>query len=202
LGFGLGAWPGSCHGHRLLRSWRLGLALTLAGVAGYFIFTQGLAADLVAGEQYSIDSRWVAYGIVLELARSNPLLGLGMANYHFYTPLIPIWGWYVQFNSHNQYIDLIAQTGLIGLGCYFWFVAAVGRLGWRLRTKVGDGFARAYVYGALGGLAGMLVAGWLGDWVLPFVYNIGLIGLRASLLGWMFLGGLLVIEKLAKEQIA
>jgi hypothetical protein len=185
-----------------LRSWRLGLALTLAGVAGYFFFTQGLVADLVADEQYSIDSRWVAYGIVLELARANPLLGLGMANYHFYTPLIPIWGYYVQFNSHQQYIDLIAQTGLIGIGCFFWFMATVGRLGWRLRTKVGDGFACAYVYGALGGLVGMLVSGFLGDWVLPFVYNIGLPGLRASLLGWLFLGGLLVVEKLAKEQAA
>jgi hypothetical protein len=49
-------------------------------------------------------------------------------------------------------------------------------------------------------VAGTLVAAGLGDWVLPFVYNIGLIGLRASLLGWLFLGGLLVVEKLAKEQ--
>jgi O-antigen ligase len=185
-----------------LRSWRLGLALTLLGVVFKFTFAPDLAAEMVADDRYSIDSRWEAYRIVLELARANPLLGLGMSNYYHYTPLIPIWNYYVPFNSHSQYIDLIAQTGLIGLGCFFWFIAAVGRLGWRLRTKVGDGFARAYVYGALGGLAGMLVAAYLGDWVLPFVYNIGLPGLRASLLGWMFLGGLLVIEKLVKDQVA
>ncbi|MBE0411119.1 MAG: O-antigen ligase family protein [Anaerolineales bacterium] len=184
-----------------LRSWRLGLVITLVSVAGKFIFDPGLAADLVAADQYSIDSRAEAYRIVLELARANPLLGLGMSNYYHYTPLIPIWGYYVPFNSHSQYIDLIAQTGLIGLGCFFWFVAEVGRLGWRLRTQVSGGFATAYVYGALGGLAGMLVAGYLGDWVLPFVYNIGLIGMRASLLGWMFLGGLLVIEKCTQNRV-
>jgi hypothetical protein len=185
-----------------LRSWRLGLAIILAGVAIKLIFDPNLAGDLVAADQYSIDTRWAAYEIVLQLARANPLLGLGMANYYHYTPLIPIMGWYVQFNSHSQYIDLIAQTGLVGLMCFFWFVFEIGRLGWRLRTQVTGGFATAYVYGTLGGLVGTLVAGALGDWVLPFVYNIGLIGLRASLLGWLFLGGLLVVEKLAKEQAA
>ena len=58
------------------------------------------------------------------------------------------------------------------------------------------GFARAYVYGALGGIAGTLVAAALGDWVLPFVYNIGLRGMRASLLGWMFMGGLVALEQM------
>lgn len=36
----------------------------------------------------------------------------------------------------------------------------------------------------------------LGDCVLPFVYNIGLIGLRASMLGWLFLGGLVAVERM------
>ena len=58
------------------------------------------------------------------------------------------------------------------------------------------GFAQAYVYGALGGLAGTLAAGALGDWVLPFFYNIGMTGFRASILGWLFLGGLVALEQM------
>ena len=54
---------------------------------------------------------------------------------------------------------------------------------------------RPEVLGGLGGFAGMLLVGMLGDWFLPFVYNIGLIGFRASVVGWVFLGGVLVIEK-------
>jgi hypothetical protein len=107
-------------------------------------------------------------------------------------------GWYVQFNSHNQYVDIVAQTGLLGLACFLWFAWEAGWLGSRLRARVPEGFAQAYVYGALGGLVGMLVAGMLADWVLPFVYNIGLAGFRASVLGWLFLGGLLSLEQIAE----
>jgi hypothetical protein len=61
------------------------------------------------------------------------------------------------------------------------------------------GFTHAYVVGALGGLAGMLVAGMLGDWMIPFVYNVGLEGFRASIFGWLFLGGLVAIEQMYKK---
>jgi hypothetical protein len=76
----------------------------------------------------------------------------------------------------------------------------IGRLGWGLRKQAPAGFAQAYVYGALGGLAGMVVAGMLGDWVLPFFYNLGLNGFRSSMLGWLFLGGLVSIEQMVVSQ--
>jgi hypothetical protein len=84
---------------------------------------------------------------------------------------------------------IIAQTGLLGLACFLWFAWEVGWLGWRLQARMSAGFAQAYVYGALGGLASTLAAGMLADWVLPFVYNVDLSGFRASVMGWLFLGG-------------
>jgi hypothetical protein len=39
-------------------------------------------------------------------------------------------------------------------------------------------------------------AGLLGDWVIPFYYNIGLEGFRASVIGWMFLGGLIALQRI------
>ena len=62
------------------------------------------------------------------------------------------------------------------------------------------GFAKAYTYGAIGGLVGTIVAGMLGDWVLPFFYNIGLNGFRSSMLGWLFLGGLVSLEQMVITQ--
>ena len=41
--------------------------------------------------------------------------------------------------------------------------------------------------------------GALGDWFLPFVYNIGIAGFRASVLGWLFLGGLLAMEGVGRS---
>ena len=101
-----------------------------------------------------------------------------------------------------QYVDLIAQTGILGLACFLWFFGAVGWLGWQLRQRVPDGFARAYVYGAIGGVAGTLVSAAFGDWVIPFFYNINLGGFRASMLSWLFLGGLVALEQIYKRSPA
>jgi hypothetical protein len=40
----------------------------------------------------------------------------------------------------------------------------------------------------------------LGDWVLPFVYNVGFGGFRASVLGWLFMGGLVALEQMTAAQ--
>jgi len=71
----------------------------------------------------------------------------------------------------------------------------------RLRPKFSPGFEQAYVIGCLGGLAGSLVAMYLGDWVLPFVYNVGLAGFRTSMIGWIFLGGLVAIETMPRDRL-
>ncbi|UCF26761.1 MAG: hypothetical protein JSW42_08845, partial [Chloroflexota bacterium] len=114
--------------------------------------------------------------------------------------LFPIMGYYVEFNSHNNYIDMIAQIGVLGLFFYLWFSWEIINVGWGLIKKKLDNFSQAYVIGAMGGLVGMLVAGMLGDWVIPFVYNVGMRGFRASVLGWIFLGGLVVIERLINNK--
>jgi O-antigen ligase len=153
---------------------------------------------LIGENQYSILTRGAALTIVLEIFKANPLLGVGPANYYYYTPLYPILGYYVRFNSHNNYVDILAQTGLVGMFFFAWFVLATGRVGWRLRQKFDDGFRRGYVNSVLAGLVGCLVAAALGDWLLPFVYNIDINGFRASVLGWLFMGGLVALEQMAR----
>jgi len=178
------------------RSWRAGLALVpVVVVAGLYFWSR-----LVSVDEYSISTRFDAWIIMAQIIKINPLLGLGFANYYWYTPLFPIRGYAVSFNSHNNYVDIIAQTGLVGLFCVLWIFWEIGWLGWQLRERVPSGFARAYVYGTLGGLAAMVVAGMLGDWVLPFFYNVGLNGFRSSMVGWLFLGGLVSLEQMARSQ--
>jgi hypothetical protein len=177
-------------------SWRAGLALVpVAALAVVYLWS-----GVVATDEYSVFTRFDAWEIMAKIIKISPVLGLGFANYYWYTPLFPIRGYAVSFNSHNNYVDIVAQTGVVGLICFVWLLWELGRLGWRLRTEVPAGFAQAYVYGAIGGLAGMAVAGMFGDWVLPFFYNIGLYGFRSSMLGWLFLGGLVSLEQMVNTK--
>jgi len=182
---------------------RTALGASLLGIVPVMLFGDRVfAALLEGGESYSWMTRLEAFRVILQVVVHNPLLGFGPANYSHYTVLFPILGWWVQFSSHNNYLDLVAQTGLVGLLVFFWFVAEVFLLAMRLRWRVPAGFARAYVIGVMGGLAGSLVAALLADWVIPFAYNIGLRGFRSSVLFWFFLGGLLAIKRMSASPSA
>jgi O-antigen ligase len=157
---------------------------------------------LSPSNEYSLLTRRAAWEIVLEIFRANPLLGVGPANYYWFTTLYPILGWYVAFNSHNQFIDILAQTGLVGMVCLLWFGIAVTVHAWRLRRRFKDDFGSAYANAAIAGVAGALVAGMLGDWLLPFVYNVGISGLRASLLFWLFMGGVVALDRFTQPAAA
>ena len=183
-----------------LRWPRGALLLGVAGALLLLLNVPTLQRFLVNPNQYSILTRSAAFSIVLEIVKANPLLGVGPANYYYYTPLYPILGYYLRFNSHNNYVDILAQTGLVGTFFFAWFALATGRAGWRLRRQFQDGFARGYIASCLGGLAACLVASAMGDWLLPFVYNLGINGFRASILGWLFLGGLVALEQIHKAQ--
>ena len=154
------------------------------------------ATKLIGTDEYSWGTRNDAWRIILEISRVSPLLGMGFANYYWYTPLFPIRGWHVSFNSHSQYVDLIAQTGYLGLIGFLWVFLAIGRLSFNLGNRLSDGFERAYAYGIFAGVIATLLAAYLGDWVLPFVYNVGLPGFRASILPWIFLGGVISLEQM------
>jgi O-antigen ligase len=159
-----------------------------------FINSQIVSSEVMVGDnEYSMVTRLAAWDILFQIIKVSPIFGLGPANYYWYTRLFPIMGYNVVFNSHNNYVDLIAQNGLIGLGVYLWFFWAVGKDIWKNSRRTREGFDRAFLYGCFGGLIATVVAGMLGDWVLPFVYNIGLEGFRSSVLPWMFLGGAIAL---------
>ncbi len=184
-----------------LRSWRIGLAATIVAIVIIIISKSSFFTDVVVStNQYSILSRYATYPILFELIKTNPIIGLGFANYSHYTYLYPILGWYVSFNSHNNYMDIIAQTGFVGMVLFICLMIAVGLRGWKLRKLEVDGFSSGYINGCIGGLVGMLAAGMLGDWFLPYLYNIGIPGFRASVFAWIFLGGLLALGRILHIQ--
>ena len=175
-----------------LRSLPLGLFLLVLGGLGVAV----ILPDVLASEDYSLATRLEVLPIMGQILQVNPFFGVGFANYYWYTPLFALRGFYVSFNSHNNYADLLVQAGILGMIIFLWWIGQTSYLAWKLRKQVRGGFVEAYVNGAIGGLVGMIVVAFLGDWVLPFVYNIGLSGFRTSVVGWLFLGGLVVLQQI------
>ncbi len=152
-------------------------------------------------------SRGVLIGRVLEDSMRNPITGIGPAAYRWYGMTRPLGyegAWWVQplVNSHNNYVDIFSQTGIIGLILFLWFMLELLRVGWKLRAHYLDGFAGGYVAAMLGAWFAIMVLMALADWFLPFVYNEGFPGFQASVLVWMFFGGLLFYEGLDRQQLA
>ena len=169
-------------------------------LVGGLALTPFLIPQLLADDTYSFSTRIAAWEIISEIAQVNPVFGVGPANYYRYTPLFSILGYSVNFSSHNQYVDLIAQTGIVGLVFFLWFFASMFIFGWKRKSKVPEGFPTAYTYGILGGILGTLAAGMLGDWILPFVYNIGFVGFRSSIFPWIFLGGMIAMVHILDQR--
>lgn len=187
--------------------WRRSRVLAVAGIAVLAVAAVVLypvVFELSGGQrelEYSWGGRLALYRAVIDLAKAHPLLGLGPAAYRHYgfTRILSTGdgrALYVRanINSHNNYIDIFAQMGLVGCGLFLWFITEFGVVGWKLTTRFCGDFADGYVHGVLGGLSGSLVAMMLVDWLLPFVYNVGFRGFRTSALAWMFMGGLVAME--------
>ena len=143
--------------------------------------------------------------LVFQLALRRPLFGLGMAAYRHYSWTIAdlvartlFQG--VQVSSHNNFLDIFANMGIVGLAIFAWLVLAVLRLAWGVRRRVlrEGGFDSAYANAVLAGLAGTLVSGLLGEWFLPFVYNIGFVGFRSSVMIWIFVGGIVALDTISR----
>lgn len=182
----------------LFRFPRVTVSGALLGAAPVLLLSGQAWDSIMENESWSWMTRVEALKVMGQVIERNPWLGLGPANYHYYTPLYSLIGYNVRFNSHNNYVDLLAQTGIVGLLAFLWFATEAGRLALQLRLRLNGGFESAYAVGVLAGVAGSLVAGLLADWLVPFVYNVGIAGFRSSVLFWFFIGGLLALRRLTE----
>jgi O-antigen ligase len=127
------------------------------------------------------------WGQAWDLLRQYPLFGTGPAGYSVYYMTYYI-GSEFSMSTHSNYVDIAAQTGLVGALIFVWFSLAMVVVGLRACRRWRSGFAAGYAHGAFGGLIGVLVAMSLGDWFIPFVYNQTIVGFRYTAQSWVYLG--------------
>lgn len=134
----------------------------------------------------------------LSTIEPSPWLGSGPAGYALSL---------VQFypndalSAHSNYIDVIAQSGVIGAAFFFWFLGAALFVGWRALQRLrarGDPFGVAIASGVLAGLVGVIVAMALGDWFIPFVYNQTIAGFDYTVESWLCIGMLIALDYMSR----
>jgi hypothetical protein len=134
-------------------------------------------------------TRLAAYEVNWRVTSKHLLLGTGPAGYaSYYMSYFPT----NAMASHSNYIDLIAQTGIVGSFFYLWFFGVQAWGGYKLRLDLqgrGD-FVESSCAAVLGGTAGCVIAMALGDWLLPFIYTQGVPGFDLAVFSWVFMGSL------------
>ncbi len=176
------------------------VVLAISGVLFQIIY------DFAGGDakwEESGGSRLALIGRVIELSMRNPITGIGPAAYRPYGKITSLQyggAFYssIWLSSHNNYVDLFSQTGVVGMGLFFWFMLELVLLSARLRKRCTDGFVGGYVNSMLAAWFAVMVIMALADWFMPFVYNIGFLGFQASVLVWMFFGGLVAVEHMTR----
>jgi hypothetical protein len=142
---------------------------------------------------------------IIRMTKGSPLLGLGLVNYMYYwydPAFIPesriaagwhrwdLWGYAPP--SHNMFVDIYAQTGLLGSFFFIWSISAALYLVYKTSQRFPPGFLRAYTISVLCGFFAILFGSFLlADWLIPFVYNITITGFRHSVYSWLLLGSVL-----------
>jgi hypothetical protein len=106
--------------------------------------------------------------------------------------------------THSNYIDVLSQTGIVGLLAFLGFFLALALTAWDLlgRTRGRFDFTRAFGVGTAAGLLGVIVATGLGDWLLPFVYTQTIAGFDYAVYSWVLLGAMVSLHWLVTHEAA
>jgi O-antigen ligase len=88
----------------------------------------------------------------------HPILGTGLGTLQtVYPPYDSLYDGKVLNHSHNDYLEALAETGLVGGLCCFWFVAVVLRNGLRGMATLGSSFGSTLHLSGLLACCGILV---------------------------------------------
>lgn len=122
-----------------------------------------------------------------DLFGRHPILGTGPAGYAVYFQSLYA-GSSFSMSTHNNYLDVLAETGIVGSLVFVWLLLSLVVVGWKARSRWQSGFEGAYAHSAFAALFGLIVAMAMGDWFIPFVYNQTIAGFRFTVHSWVFLG--------------
>ena len=135
----------------------LGACLLMVGFL-WWVGSEQLIRRFSEGGGMSMAARIHITRGALRMARQRPLLGWGLGTFAtVYPPFRDFYGDRFVNEAHNDYAQVLVETGLIGLGALLWLAALVARAA-RQRARFAESELQdAVKLGLLIGCAGLLV---------------------------------------------
>jgi len=171
------------------------IALVYVGINFNFYSQKLYEAKVAQGDLQRLD----LWQMNLEHVIQHPLFGMGPAGYTVYNMTYHPED---ARSTHNNYFDVLAQTGVVGLIAFIWMFIVFIRVGirsFRALARRRD-FEAAFASATLAGCIGALVSMMLGDWVLPFAYNQTIAGFDNAAYTWIFLGAMVSLYQMIKAR--
>lgn len=184
----------------LIRSRKLFFLLSLIAVL-FVLSRQSYYVNTVLPneENESLYSRLDAWATNWGITKDHLLLGTGPAGYAaYYISYFPT----EAMATHSNFVDMLSQTGVIGLGLLLWFFYELIRVGLGLRRRLrgrGD-FAEALGVSLLAGTLGALLMMGFGDWVIPFAYTQTIAGFDHAVYTWLFMGTIISLDAITESE--
>ncbi len=138
----------------------MGLILIIFGavllLGGDSSLMRGLGATGGAGDVSS--GRLQFWQTTLLMIRDFPFLGVGLDAFGVaYTRYDAMNGYFRIEQAHNDYLQVLAEAGIIGLGLILAFIFLLFRRGWQVFSTTHDRVRRGISIGALAGCFGILI---------------------------------------------
>lgn len=144
---------------RMQRS-RRGVLTVLGLSAAIAVFALLLGSDKVLDRLSETQDayRFKIYRDCLIAATHKPVLGYGLGTFaEVYPPFRSFYGNTIVNHAHNDYLELLVETGIVGLGLFLWMLVSVFRHGFAKATHPDDAEGRLLTLAALAGVTGIAV---------------------------------------------
>jgi len=149
----------------------------------------------------SLKRREAIWGFTTLIIKDHPLLGSGLGTFKYNSLSYQakffdqgenrlLYPYGIAKESHNEYLQLGAEVGILGLGIFFWLIITYFNYGIKLLKRIQDRYTQGIIIGLMGGIMAVLV-----DAIFDFPLH-----LPATLvLFWLFIGLIISIKYSGQE---
>ncbi len=144
-------------------------------------------------------TRLGAWVVNWRITGQHPLFGTGPGGYAaYYMFYFPTEG----LATHSNYIDVLAQTGIIGMIFYMWMFGVLLWRGFKLWRRLAGrrDFYEALAIACFAGTISCVFIMAFGDWLLPFAYTQTIAGFDYAVYSWFFMGVMIALDKMTEPK--